>query len=149
MQTIILKVLYFLSILSLVISGFGQMPVFERYYVADIPGLEWLAHFYTTHIIHYVSAIFLIGLIFYIIFDNIFSKNRSLKISPSVYAKIAMLLVLITTGILMMIKNFTGTFFSPNFIIFINLTHLTFCVIFLVYTLHTLLTKQKGVMCNF
>jgi hypothetical protein len=149
MQKIILKFLYFVSLFFLVISGFGQMPVFKRYYIADIPGLEWLAQFYTTHIIHYVSAMVLIVLVFYILFDNIFSKNRSLKIKAPIYAKIAMLFVLITTGILMMIKNFTGTPFSPNFIIFINLTHLIFCVIFLAYTLHTLLTKQKGVMSNF
>ncbi|MCK5542671.1 MAG: hypothetical protein KAI40_08245 [Desulfobacterales bacterium] len=149
MQTIILKSIYFLSIFFLVISGFGQMPVFKRYYIADIPGLEWLAQFYVTHIIHYLSAMVLISLVFYIIFDSIFSKNKALKITPSVYAKIAMILVLMTTGILMMVKNFTGTPFSPNFIIFLDLTHLFFCVAFLVYSLHTLLTKQKGVMHNF
>ena len=148
MQTIILKVIYFLSIFFLVISGFGQMPVFKRYYIADIPGLEWLAQFYTTHIIHYVAAMVLIGLIFYIVFDNIFSRDKTLTITSSAYAKIAMILVLMTTGVLMMIKNFTGTPFSPNFIIFLDLTHLFFCVIFLVYSLHTLLTKQKGIIHN-
>ena len=148
MQTIVLKVIYFLSILFLVISGFGQMPVFKRYYIADIPGLEWLAQFYTTHIIHYVAAMVLIGLVFYIIFDNIFSRDKALTITSSVYAKIAMILVLMTTGVLMMIKNFTGTPFPPNFIIFLDLTHLFFCVIFLVYSLHTLLTRQKGIIHN-
>jgi hypothetical protein len=148
MQTIILKFLYFLSILFLSVSGFGQMPIFKRYYIADIPGLEWLAQFYVTHVLHYISAMVLIGLTFYIIFDNTFSKNKTLKITPSVYAKLAMIFVLMATGILMMVKNFTGTPFSPNFIIFLDLTHITFCISFLVYTLHTFLTKQKGVIHN-
>ena len=148
MQTIILKFLYFISILFLAVTGFGQMPIFKRYYIADIPGLEWLAQFYVTHVLHYLSAMVLIGLTFYIIFDNVFNKNKTLEITPSVYAKIAMILVLMTTGMLMMVKNFTGTPFSPNFIIFLDLTHITFCVSFLVYTLHTLLTKQKGVIHN-
>ncbi len=83
-----------------------------------------------------------------IIFNFLNKKNRTTKITPSAYAKITMLLILMVTGILMIIKNFGGTPFPPNFIIFLDLTHLTSCVAFLVYNLHTLLTKQKGVIHN-
>ena len=149
MQKKILQYIYSITIFFLALTGFGQMPIYKRYYIADIPYLEWLGKFYITNAVHYCFAIILIGLISYIIFDNIFKKNKTLKITPSGYAKLAMLSVLIITGILIMIKNFTGTPFPPNFIIFINLTHVTFCMILLVYSLHTLLTKQKGIMHNF
>ncbi len=149
MQKQILKFLYFFSIFFLALSGFGQMPIFKRYYIADIPYLEWLAKFYITHIVHYISAMVLICLISYIIFDNIFKKNKDIKISASGYGKIAMIAVLTVTGILMMIKNFAVTVYHPNLIIFLDLTHITFCMAFLVYNLHTLLTKQKGLMHNF
>ena len=149
MQTKILQSLYSLTIFFLALTGFGQMPLYKRYYIADIPYLEWLGKFYITNAVHYCAAIVLIGLIFYIIFDNIFKKEKTLKITPSGYAKLAMLSVLIITGILIMIKNFAGTPFHPNFIIVINITHVTFCMILLVYSLHTFLTKQKGIMHNF
>ncbi|MCP3899858.1 MAG: hypothetical protein GY707_09130 [Desulfobacteraceae bacterium] len=147
MQKTILKIIYFLSIFFLAVTGFGQMPIFKRYYIADIPGLEWLAQFYVTHALHYIAAMVLICLTFYIIFDNIFNrKNKTIKIIPSAYTKITMILVLMITGILMMVKNFAGTPFPPNFIIFLDITHLTFCMALLVYTMHTLLTKQKGII---
>ena len=40
----------------LVLTGFGQMPIFKRYYIADIPGLGWLAQFYVTHYLHYLGG---------------------------------------------------------------------------------------------
>ena len=33
---------YLISVFFLALSGFGQMPIFKRYYIADIPGLGWL-----------------------------------------------------------------------------------------------------------
>ncbi len=30
------------------LTGFAQMPIFKRYYVADLPGLGWLAEYYVT-----------------------------------------------------------------------------------------------------
>ena len=31
------------TVFFLTLTGFGQMPIFKRYYIADIPGLGWLA----------------------------------------------------------------------------------------------------------
>ena len=45
---------YLLTVLLLTLTGFGQMPIFKRYYIADIPGFGWLAQFYVTHYIHYL-----------------------------------------------------------------------------------------------
>jgi len=149
MQTKILQILYSISIFFLALTGFGQMPIFKRYYIADIPYLGWLAKFYVTNAVHCTAAIILLALTFYIIFDIIFRDNKALNITPSGYAKIAMLLVMIVTGILIMIKNFAGTPFSTNFIIVLDLVHIIFCMALLLYSLHTFLTKQKGIIHNF
>ena len=61
----IVRYTYIITVLFLVLSGFGQMPIFKRYYIADIPGLGWLAQFDVTHYIHYLFAIILIGLTSY------------------------------------------------------------------------------------
>ena len=53
----IIRYLYLISLFFLVLTGFGQMPVFKRYYIADIPGLGWLAQFFVTHYMHYLFAI--------------------------------------------------------------------------------------------
>ena len=54
-------------IFFLILTGFGQMPIFKRYYIADIPGLGWLAQFYVTFLIHYIAATLLIVFIFYLL----------------------------------------------------------------------------------
>ena len=44
-----LKWLYILTFTVMAFTGFGQMPIFKRYHVSDIPGMGWSADFYLTH----------------------------------------------------------------------------------------------------
>ena len=37
------RYVYLITVFFLTLSGFGQMPIFKRYYIADIPGFGWLA----------------------------------------------------------------------------------------------------------
>ena len=60
-----IKPVYILIFLLMGLTGFGQMPIFKRYYIADIPGLAWLDQYYVTHTIHYLGAIALLALIAY------------------------------------------------------------------------------------
>ena len=53
---------WFGIMLLMTVTGMGQMPIFKRYYIADIPGLGWLADPYTVHWVHYAGAIALVGL---------------------------------------------------------------------------------------
>lgn len=50
------------SLLALYFSGFGQMPVYQRYYVTEIPGLAWSAQYFLTLQVHYFFAVVLIFL---------------------------------------------------------------------------------------
>ena len=79
-QTAILRVpnrtvryVYLITVFLLTLTGFGQMPVFKRYYIADIPGLGWLAQFYVTHYIHYLGAIVFLALLAYLVVDHVTS----------------------------------------------------------------------------
>ena len=39
----IVRYFYLMTVFFLTLTGFGNMPIFKRYYIADIPGLGWLA----------------------------------------------------------------------------------------------------------
>ncbi|UWG99246.1 cytochrome b/b6 domain-containing protein [Dehalobacter sp. DCM] len=54
-----------LSILLLIVTGFGQMPLYTRYNVTKLPGAEWLGNYFITVDLHYLGAI---GLIFVVTF---------------------------------------------------------------------------------
>jgi len=45
-----------LSILVLFFSGFGQMPIYKRYFIDQIPGLGWSSDFIITLHMHYWAA---------------------------------------------------------------------------------------------
>ena len=53
---------YIMLVFMMALTGFGQMPIFKRYYIADIPGLGWLAAYWVTHYIHYLGAALLLGI---------------------------------------------------------------------------------------
>ena len=134
---------YLLAVFFLTLTGFGQMPIFKRYYIADLPGLGWLAQFYITHFIHYLAAILLFALVAYVLFDFLVLRRRSIKVTPSGYVRGIILAGLIITGIFLVIRNLTGTQFSSEFIIFLDLSHLGLVMSFLAASLYCLIFRKK------
>ena len=46
--------------LGLALTGMGQMPIFSRYYIADLPGLWWLGDYRITAALHLALAALLL-----------------------------------------------------------------------------------------
>jgi hypothetical protein len=129
--------------LFITLSGFGQMPIFKRYYIADIPGFGWLAKFYVTHYIHYICAALIIGLTSYAAAGYLMQTKNKLKLTATGYLRTALIAGLIATGILLVIRNFEGYVFSHNLIIFLDLGHLSLVMFFLITSLYCLIAKKK------
>ncbi|MBF0467690.1 MAG: hypothetical protein HQK61_02200 [Desulfamplus sp.] len=139
----ITKFLYIITLTFLTLTGFAQMPIFKRYRIADIPGLGWLAEFYVTHSMHYIFAILLIGLAFYVCVDYFSDRKKEKRPTSQMYAKAVMISGLIITGALLVFKNLPGTPpYSPLIVSMLNLLHLTFCMLLLFYSLIILIIKK-------
>jgi hypothetical protein len=134
---------YLLALFFITLSGFAQIPIFKRYYIADIPGLGWLAQFYVTHIIHYLSAALLLGISAYRISEYLLQRRKTLNLTPSGYWRGGLILALMVTGILLVIRNFEGHLYSDNFVIGLVLTHLSLMVIFLLTVLFCVIFSSK------
>jgi formate dehydrogenase gamma subunit len=52
-----------LSGILLLFSGFGELPMYKRYLVTEIPGFSWAGDFYVNLKIHYLAAILFVGVI--------------------------------------------------------------------------------------
>ncbi|WP_299978688.1 hypothetical protein [Desulfobacula sp.] len=139
------KYIYAITLLFITLSGFGQMPIFKRYYIADLPGLGWLAQFYVTHIMHYIAAIVLITLVIYILFDFILNRSGLNRITGTGYFKIAILTGLIVSGGLMVIKNLPNIYFGHTAVIVLDLVHLSFCMMLLFVSLYSVIRKKRWV----
>ncbi len=141
-----LKWIYILTFTVMAFTGFGQMPIFKRYYVSDIPGMGWSADFYLTHYVHYLGAIFLIGLIAYIIVDYILSGRKEFSLTSSAYVRIALLGAIVVTGIFRVLKNLPDVVFSPGFTLFIDISHLGFMMLYLLTALVFSIMKSGWVV---
>ena len=135
--------LYILTLFFMALTGFGQMPIYNRYYLSDIPGLGWLANFYVTRNIHYLGAILLLALIFYGLFDFLFSRKRHLSLSRSGLLRAALLAGIVVSGALIVVKNFPHVYFSDGFVIGLDLFHIAAVMIFLLTNLVCLIGRMR------
>jgi hypothetical protein len=149
------RMVYGLTLFFIALSGFAQMPIFERYYISDIPGLGWLAFFYVTHAIHYAMAALLMGFCTYVALDYYFAGRKSgtkkfqitgdTRITASARVKIAALSGLIITGCFMVVKNLSGIYFPHGVVIGLDLLHLLFCMVLLGATAYTRVRRRSWI----
>ncbi|MBI5582389.1 MAG: FeS-binding protein [Deltaproteobacteria bacterium] len=134
--------LYLALMIVMAFTGFGQMPLFARYYISAIPGLGWSADFYITHAIHYMGAALLLALVGYAVLSYFLNERRTLRLTASSYVRIFFLGGLVLTGILRVLKNKPEIFFSPGLVMFIDLAHLGFMFAYLIAALIFILMKS-------
>jgi len=142
----VLRWVYILILFVMTLTGFGQMPIFKRYYISDIPGMGWLAKFYVTHYIHYLGAIFLFILLAYFIVDYFLSGRKEFRLTSSAYVRIALLGGIVITGVFRVLKNLPDVVFSPGFTLSIDIFHLCFMLLYLLTALVFLIMKSGWVV---
>jgi hypothetical protein len=138
--------IYLALMIVMAFTGFGQMPLFDRYYISAIPGLSWSADFYVTHALHYIGAALLLALIVFTVINFFLSEKRTLRLTASGYVRIFFLGGLVLTGILRVLKNDPDLFFSPGLVLFADLAHLGFMFAYLIAALIFILMKSGWVM---
>jgi hypothetical protein len=139
-----LRWLYTVTFVVMAFTGFGQMPIFKRYYISDIPGMGWSADFYFTHYLHYLGAILLLGLFAYVSADFLLLGKRKKMLTGSAYARIFLMAGIVATGILRVFKNLPDVVFSPGFTLFIDIAHLGFVMMYIPASLFFLITDFRG-----
>jgi hypothetical protein len=140
-----MKKIFILIFSAMAFTGMGQMPIFKRYYVADIPGMAWSADFYLTHTIHYLGAIFLLCFIMYAAADYLLSGRKIYKLTASGVYRVILLAGIVATGVVRVLKNLPEITFSPNFTMLVDISHLAFMMIFLFSALAFLIFRKGWV----
>ncbi|MCK5313087.1 MAG: hypothetical protein KAJ62_13305 [Desulfobacteraceae bacterium] len=138
------KLIYSITLFFITVSGFAQMPIFKRYYIADIPGFGWLAQYYVTHVMHYIAAGVIIALAVYIVLDFIFNSANYNKLIFTDYFKIFIIAGLIISGSLMVYKNLSDIYFNHNLIIALDILHISLCMMLLGVSFYTLIKGKKS-----
>ncbi|HPS56638.1 MAG TPA: FeS-binding protein [Spirochaetota bacterium] len=120
------------SVMALAVTGFGQMPLYKRYYLGSMPGLGWTADYYITHNIHYISAVILLGLAAYYITKYFLQNRDAFTITRQGRVIHIFLAGIIITGIFKVIASQRGVYFSEGLLFILDLLHILFAFMFLV-----------------
>lgn len=139
----LIKGVYIFLLFIMGLTGFGQMPIFKRYYIADIPGLGWLADFYFTHYIHYLGAIMLLALVAYCMTAYVLVERHAFKLTWSGYVRAILIGAIMITGIFRVLKNLPRVLFSPGFTLVIDISHLAFMMLFILAACLFLVMKSR------
>ena len=137
-----LKPVYLILLFAMGLTGFGQMPIFKRYYIADIPGLGWLAKFYTTHYIHYIGAIALFAFSVYAAVVYWGLIRQQFQLTWAAYVRIGLLALIAITGIFRVLKNMPDIVFSPLFTMVIDISHLVFMMLLMLSGIIFIILKR-------
>lgn len=116
------RALFPLTVFGLALTGAAQMPIFKRYYVADVPGLGWLNDFYLTHVLHYVLAAALLFMLAERAGRAL--AGRSVRLAPGRVLPLAWWTLLIVSGFIRLAKNLPGVFLGPVLAQTADLAHL-------------------------
>lgn len=138
-----LKGLYGIAALTALFTGFGNMPLWKRYYVADVPGLGWSGDFFINVNVHILAGSILLALGIYAISTSLMQRRyRSARLSWSGRIRGFMLALALASGILMVVKNMPGIHFSMPVLMVFNFTHMGAAVLFLVFALMAMVFRQ-------
>lgn len=140
------RIVFAFLIFLIALSGFAQMPIFKRYYIADIPGFAWLAQFYTTHFIHYLCAIILLGYGAYLTVQYFLSHRKKMKLTLSGRLGICSLAGLVLSGIVMVIRNLDGVMMNHQLIIGLDVFHIVMTMVLLAVMIFSWIRGKSWMM---
>ena len=123
------------------ITGMGQMPIFKRYYIADLPGLAWLGQPFTVHWVHYIGAAVLMFIISW--FVTLWIAKQP-KLTTAGIFRIVLLALLIVTGYIRVMKNLPDVHFSPMITMLIDWSHLLFAMLLGIAAIWCVRTGRKA-----
>jgi heme A synthase len=136
-----MKWIYVAAVFVLTVTGFGQMPIYKRYYIADLPGQGWLADFYITHYLHYIAAAVFFALIAYAIIFYLLQRSER-RVTGEGIVKASFIGILALTGALLVVRNFPGYRFPQGVSIFLLLSHMGAAMALLAAGFYSIVRKK-------
>ena len=106
-----------------IFSGIGSMPITKRYYISDLPLMEWSADFFVLSAIHYICAAVILAMLAWRL---VLSRGLiDLRWSWGPRARWTLLLfgLLIFSGAFKVARN-TGFFLPPALLVILDFIHL-------------------------
>ena len=140
---ITMKRLYIAALAVAIFSGFGNMPIYGRYFIADLPGLGWADDFFLNLHIHYLSGavLLMIATFFAIIYRRRLSGAARLsRVGVTLTVLVGLVLA---SGLLSAAKNLPAINLSMGSLMVIVFIHLGAAMALILVTLWSWILKKR------
>ena len=138
--------LYRAAVGLVLFTGFSNMPISKRYYIADIPGLGWSGDFLLNVQVHYLLGAVLLALAIYGALGYGLTRNQTGgRLSATGKLRGLLLGLALVSGIAMALKNLPGIDFRHPYLMAANLAHLFSAALFMLISLAALLTRRPWI----
>ena len=134
--------IFWVSLSISIYTGFGNLPLYGRYYVADIPGLGWSRNFYSNLYVHYLSGAAILAVSTYYIADYQQHRSKVARITITGIVRASVMGLLLITGILSAIKNLPFVNLPHGGLMLLAFGHLCSALIFIFLSLGCKITKK-------
>lgn len=139
----ILYRIYGLALVVTIFTGFGNMPLWKRYYIADIPGMAWAGHFFRNVQVHYITGAMLLALAaYFIVAYFMMMRGRGIILGKTGVIRAVLLGFALLTGLVMAVKNLPGIDFPMGLLIAMNFSHMGSAMLLLFFTLGCVIAKS-------
>lgn len=135
---------FVLCVATLALTGFTQMPIFRRYYIADLPGLAWTDDFYFTSVLHYLAATLFLLLASYAAGRYLAAWRARHALTPSGKLRAGIYALLAATGLAHVIGNTAWASLEPAQAVLVDIGHLAATMLLGLTALLATVTGRKA-----
>ena len=135
--------LYVTAITVALFTGFGNMPLWGRYYIADIPGLKWSGQFYVNLQVHLFIGAVLVGLIFYSLIHYLAVRQGGVRLTRSGITRAVFLILTILSGIVLAVRNLSAVQLPFEVQAGLVFFHMGTAIVFMIVSLVCIFTRCR------
>jgi hypothetical protein len=127
----IVSVIFGISAVLAVFTGFGNMPLYRRYYIADLPGFGWSGDFFVNLHVHYVAGSVLLAVAVYGALRFWRERKAGARLTRSGIVRAAVLALALASGLFMALRNLPGIDYPLYAHAGLNFLHMGVAVVFM------------------
>lgn len=145
------KILWWIYVALIVLTaftGFGNMPLYKRYYISNLPGLGWSGDFLINVRIHYLTGSILLGVGVYFLAMYVSAWKHRMYLSVTGWLRAVFLALSLVSGIIMALKNLPFVTFTFGWLVAMNFLHLGTAMIFVFLSLGCFIARAKWTKSN-
>jgi len=135
--------LYGAAVVIALFTGFGNMPLWGRYYIADIPGLGWSGNFYVNLQFHLFVGAVLLSLAVYFLILHVYSKQDGVRMSRSGRVRAVLLVLALLSGLVLAGRNLSGIRLPFDFQVGLTFFYMGIALAFMVASIACLIARCK------